>query len=80
MTHYKIATRTPKPATKVGRQSMPTRTRSRQGRIVRGEHDAGNAVPPRVAMVEPEPMYEEAETVLENLQAHLRPTAKRARS
>jgi hypothetical protein len=61
----KKVTAVPAPA----RQPKPTKLARarRQGR----EIDPGDAVPPGVAVLEPAPLDEEAETALENLEEHL---------
>ena len=67
------AIRTPKAGSKAVPQAAPRKARSRRGQTLSGERDPGDAVPPGVAVAEPEPMDEEAETAFENLQAHLHP-------
>lgn len=49
----------------------PKPARSTRGRKPSGNQDPGDAVPPGVAVDEPEPMDAEAETALENLEEHL---------
>lgn len=49
----------------------PKPARSTRGRKPRGARDPGDAVPPGVAVLEPEPMDAEAETAFENLEEHL---------
>ncbi len=44
------------------------------------DRDPGDALPPRVAVAEPEPMHEEATKAFENLQAHLHPADEPAGS
>ena len=53
-----------------------TRSTARRGRNI----DPGDAVPPGVAIQEPEPMDREAETALENLEEHLGGGGKTNRS
>ena len=53
--------------TAVGRAAGPGRSRR-----TRREIDPGDAVPPGVAVEEPEPLDEEAETARDNLEEHLR--------
>ena len=50
---------------------QPKQTRSSRGRKLSGDRDPGDAVPPGVAVQEPEPMDEEAEAAFENLEEHL---------
>ena len=75
----RAATRTPKPAAEAGMQPMlPDASHARSGKSRRGqtlsdERDPGDAVPPGVAVQDPEPMDEEAAAAFENLQAQLRP-------
>ena len=57
-------------------QTAPTKIRGRRGQALSDERDQGDAVPPGVAVAEPEPMDEEASTAFENLQAHLHPADK----
>jgi len=54
------------PMTPQAKPTKPARAK-RQGR----EIDPGDAVPPGVAVQEPAPLDEEAETALENLEEHL---------
>ena len=49
----------------------PKPARSTRGRKPSGERDPGDAVPPGVAVQEPEPMDEEAKAAFENLEEHL---------
>ncbi len=56
----------PAPAEQAPKPARATRPRRRSRDI-----DPGDAVPPGVAVVEPAPLDEEAETALENLEAHL---------
>ena len=65
------ARRAPKPAAKADAPVAPRKTRARRGQAGSDERDPGDAVPPGVAVAEPEPMDEEAATAFENLQAHL---------
>ena len=73
-----VATRTPKPASKTGTQAAPRKARSRRGQTLSDERDPGDAVPPGVAVAEPEPMDEQAATAFENLQAHFNPADEQA--
>ena len=57
-------------------QTAPTKTRRRRGQALSDERDPGDAVPPGVAVAEPEPMDKEISTAFENLQAHLHPADK----
>ena len=59
----KAAAAAPAPQPKLAKPTRP----KRQGR----EIDPGDAVPPGVAVQEPAPLDEEAETALENLEDHL---------
>ncbi len=74
------AKRAPKPATKADAPVAPRKTRARRGQAMSDERDPGDAVPPGVAVAEPEPMDEEATTAFENLQAHLHPADEPAGS
>ncbi len=65
------ADRTPKPATKGNKQAAPKKTRARRGQATSDGRDPGDAVPPGVAVADPEPMDAEAATAFENLQTHL---------
>jgi uncharacterized protein with von Willebrand factor type A (vWA) domain len=56
----------PPPSVRASRPPKPPRAKHR-GR----EIDPGDAVPPGVAVEEPAPLDDEAETALENLEAHL---------
>ncbi len=76
----RAASRTPKPAAKADAPVAPRKTRARRGQAVSDERDPGDAVPPGVAVAEPEPMDEEATTAFENLQAHLHPADEPAGS
>ncbi len=69
----RAAARTPKPATSADTQAASRKTRSRRGQTLTDERDPGDAVPPSVAVAEPEPMDEEATNALESLQAQLHP-------
>ena len=64
-----------KPAAKVGRADRRRgRPGARRGQALSDDRDPGDAVPPGVAVAEPEPMDEEiSTTAFENLQAHLHP-------
>ena len=69
----RAASRTPRPAAKADTPTAPRKTRARRGQALSDERDPGDAVPPGVAVAEPEPMDEEATTAFENLQARLHP-------
>ena len=79
-TASRAATRTPKPAPKAAMQAAPRKAKVRRGKTQSGERDPGDAVLPGVAVVEPEPMDEEAATAFENLQEHLHPANEQAGS
>ncbi len=70
----------PKPATKADAPAAPRKTRARRGQATSDERDTGDAVPPGVAVAEPEPMDGEVTTAFENLQAHLHPADEPAGS
>lgn len=74
------AKRAPKPAAKADAPAAPRKTRARRGQAMSDERDPGDAVPPGVAVAEPELMDEEATTAFENLQAHLHPADEPAGS
>ncbi len=74
------AKRAPKPAAKADAPVAPKKTRARRGQALSDERDPGDAVPPGVAVAEPEPMDEEATTAFENLEAHLHPANESAGS
>ena len=76
----RAASRTPKPAAKADALMARRKTRARRGQAGSDERDPGDAVPPGVAVAEPEPMDEEATTAFENLQAHLHPADEPAGS
>ena len=69
----RTATRTPKPVAKADMPPAPRKAKARRGQSLSKERDPGDAVPPGVAVAEPEPMDEEAATAFENLQEHLHP-------
>lgn len=60
---------TPAVSPKSGAKRAKPADAKRRGRDI----DPGDAVPPGVAVQEPEPLDDEAVTVLENLEEHLRP-------
>ena len=60
----------PEPAAEVQRTTRSTRTR-RSG--LSRDRDPGDAVPPGVAVADPEPLDERAKQVRANLEEHLRP-------
>ncbi len=74
------ARRAPKPAAKTDAPVAPKKTRTQRGQATSDERDPGDAVPPGVAVAEPEPTDEEATTAFENLQAHLHPADEPAGS
>ena len=58
--------------------SHARRGKSRRGQTLSDERDPGDAVPPGVAVQDPEPMDEEAAAAFENLQTQLRPAGGEA--
>lgn len=74
------ARRASKPVAKADAPVAPRKTRARRGQALSDDRDPGDAVPPEVAVAEPEPMDEEATTAFENLQAHLHPANEPAGS
>ena len=74
------ARRAPKPPAKADAPVAPRMTRARRGQAMSDDRDPGDAVPPGVAVAEPEPMDKEATTAFENLQAHLHPADEPAGS
>ena len=82
-TASQLAKRAPKPSAKVDAPVAPVaprKTKGRRGQATSDDRDPGDAVPPGVAVAEPEPMDEEATTAFENLQAHLHPADEPAGS
>ena len=76
----KPAKRASKPAAKAEVPAAPRKTKARRGQAMSYERDPGDAVPPGVAVAEPEPMDKEATKAFENLQAHLHPADEPAGS
>ena len=69
MAQFEEAAAAAKPAAPMVQEAKPAR--AARGRSQSRNFDLGDAVPPGVAVAEPAPLDEEAETALENLGTHL---------